>query len=83
MTRSRPAALSAARLLREQRAVGRQREVDVGSSREHRDQALEVAAQQRLAAGQPDLLDAEADEDAREARDLLEREDRARAAGTR
>ena len=44
------------------------------TSREHRDQPLEVLAQQRLAAGQPDLLDAEADEHARDARDLLERQ---------
>ena len=33
---------------------------------EHLDEALEVAAQQRLAAGQADLLDAGRDEEARE-----------------
>ena len=54
-----------ARLLREQRAVGRQREVDVAADRgQLLDQALESPAQQRLAAGQPDLADAEADEHA-------------------
>ena len=40
---------------REQRTVGGQREVDVAESREHFDQALDVAAKQRLAAGQPEL----------------------------
>ena len=49
---------------------------------QHRDQLLDVAAQQRLAAGEADLLDAEAEEDAREARDLLEGEQLVRAAGT-
>ena len=34
------------------------------SSRQHRDQALDVPAQQRLAAGEADLRDAVADEDA-------------------
>ena len=42
---------------------------------ELRDQALEVAAHERLAAGDPELLDAERDEDARDARDLLEGEE--------
>ena len=42
--------------------------------REHRDEPLEVAAEQRLAAGEPHLLDAERDERARDALDLLERE---------
>ena len=37
-----------------------------------RDQALEVAAQQRLAAGETDLLDSDPDELAREPLDLLE-----------
>ena len=43
---------------------------------EHLDQAVQVAAHQRLAAGEADLLHAQADEDAREPRDLLEAEDR-------
>ena len=44
------------------------------------DQPLELAPQQRLAAGQADLLDAERREDRRDARDLLEREQLRRAA---
>ena len=42
---------------------------------ELRDQELEVAAQQRLAARDPELLHAELDEDARDALDLLERQE--------
>ena len=38
------------------------------------DQPLEVATDERLAAGDPDLADAAGDEDARDARDLLERQ---------
>ncbi len=64
----------AARLLREQRAVGRQRDVGDAGFREHRDQPLDVPAQQRLAAGEPDLRHAARDEQLRDARDLLERQ---------
>ena len=39
---------------------------------EHRDQPLEVAADQRLAAGQPELVDAEPDGRARDPGDLVE-----------
>ena len=45
------------------------------SLREHFDQALDVAAKQRLAARQPELRHALVDEDPGEARDLLEREE--------
>ena len=40
--------------------------------RQHLDQSVQVLAQQRLAAGQADLLDAVGDERARQPRDLLE-----------
>ena len=83
MTRCSPASRSARALLREQRAVRGEREIEAAEPREHLDQALEVLAQQRLAAGQADLLDAVLLEDPREARDLLEAEHLARAAGTR
>ena len=46
-----------------------------GDLRQHLDEALDVAADERLAAGQPDLLDAQAGEDPREAGDLLERQE--------
>src|SRR5262249_6262418 len=57
----------------EQEAVRREREIAQALDPcEHADQARQVVAQERLAAGDPQLLDAEADEDPREARDLLE-----------
>ena len=60
-------------LRRQQRAVGGHGDVvEAVDAGEHLDQLLEVAAQQGLAAGQAHLLDAEADEQTREARDLLE-----------
>jgi hypothetical protein len=70
------------RLLDQQRAIGGQREVErfaVGASQlgQHAHQHLEVAPQQRLAAGQADLLDAVRGEHARQAGDLLEAEQRA------
>jgi hypothetical protein len=46
----------------------------VGSSRSIADQVFEVLAQQRLAAGQADFLDAVGDEQPRHARDFLERQ---------
>ena len=59
MTRSRPASASARGVAREQQAVGGQRQVlDAGIRGEHLDEALEVAPQQRLAARQPDPVDA-------------------------
>ena len=74
MTRLSPAAASACGLLRQQRAVRRQRQVEAVDRGQPLDQPLEVAAQQRLAAGDPDLLDAELDEGAGEPLDLLERQ---------
>ena len=59
------------RLLWEQRAVGRQRQVDAELC-ELLDQTLDVAAHERLATGDPDLADAAVDEDPRDACDLLE-----------
>ena len=47
-------------LIGEQNAVGREREVgEAGLPGEHADQARQLAAQQRLAAGEADLVDAE------------------------
>ena len=48
----------------------------VRSSAQHADQHLEVLAQQRLAAGQPDLAHAVRDEQRGDARDLLEGQQR-------
>ena len=59
----------------EERAVGGQCHFHV-QLRQHLHQAIQVAPHQRLAAGEADLLHAEADEHAREPRDLLEAEDR-------
>ena len=58
------------RLLRQERAVRRQRQLDV-ERREHLDQPLDVPAHERLAAGDAELAHAVRDERAREARDLL------------
>ena len=64
------------RLLREERRVRRQRDVEVvAERRQPGDQELEVAAQQRLAARDAQLLHAEVDEDARDPLDLLEGEE--------
>ena len=64
------------RLLRQERCVRRQRDVEVvAERRELRDQHLEVAPEERLAAGDAELLHAELDEHARDALDLLEREE--------
>src|SRR5690606_5190680 len=64
------------RLPPEERAGGGEREVEPADRRQLLDQRLEIAPHQRLAAGEPDLPDAELVEDAREALDLLEREER-------
>ena len=49
-------------LLREEKAVGGHRQVrDAGNARDARDQIFDIVAQERFAAGQPDLLDAQAD----------------------
>src|SRR6185437_11394847 len=69
----KPRIAQRARLFREQRAVRRQREIDVAERRQHLDQTLEMAAQQRLAAGEADLAHAAAHEYRGNARDLLER----------
>jgi hypothetical protein len=63
-------------LPREQRAVRGERDLrrQLG---EQRHQAVELPAHERLAPGQADFAHAEAHEDAREPRDLLEAEDRA------
>ena len=70
------------RLLRQQGSVGGQREVErlaVGRAQfaQHANQDVEVLAQQRLAAGEPELLHAVRNEDAGNARDLFETEQRA------
>ena len=58
------------RLPRQERPVRRQRQVDA-ERREHLDQPLDVAAHERLAAGDAELAHAVRDEGAREALDLL------------
>ena len=67
--------LELGRVLGEPRAVGRERDVlDTLEARERGDDLDDVAPQQRLAAGEPDLLDAELREQARDALDLAGRE---------
>ena len=61
-------------------AVGRQGQVELAAvrpldRRQHRDQVRQVAPDERLAPGDPQLLGAEPDEDAGDPLDLLERED--------
>ena len=64
------------RLRREQDAVGRHRQVANGGARgEPADQIGQVAAQQRLASGQPHLVDAERGEDVDQRLDFLEVQD--------
>ena len=76
VTRRRPASASGCGLLLEQVAVRGEREVRrAGQGGEARDQAGELRAEQRLAAGQAQLAHAQAREDAREPLDLLERQD--------
>src|SRR5262249_5745568 len=71
----RPRVGGAGRLGGEQVAVRREREVaDALDACESRDQRWQVVAQERLAAGDAELLDAERDEDPREPLDLLEGE---------
>ena len=62
------------RLPRQERAVGRQRQVDVSERCQLLDEHRQIAPDERLAARDADLLDAAADEDARDALDLLERQ---------
>ena len=66
-------------LSRQQHAVGGQRDFHrfpqrCAQFREHRDQLFEVAAQQRLAPGQPDLPHAQRNENLGQPGDLLETE---------
>ena len=70
-----PGLLERRRVLGETRAVGRDRQV-VGAVqlREPRDDLDDVAPQQRLAARQPQLLDAELEEHAGDALDLARRQ---------
>ena len=74
MTRESPASASASAYAREERTVRRQREVEVSEPREQRDQAVEFAADERLAARDAELLHAVRDESPRDPLDLLERE---------
>ena len=74
MTRVRPAAARLVCLPREQRAVRRQREIDVAERRELAHEHRQVAAHEGLAAGDADLLDASFDEDTSDPLDLLERQ---------
>ena len=61
-------------LPREQRAVRREREIDVAERRELAHEHRQVAAHEGLAAGDADLLDASFDEDTCDPLDLLERQ---------
>ena len=87
VTRCSPAVGQRAGQRPQRGAVGRQGQVElaaVGSPerRQHRDQVGQVAADERLAAGDPQLLDAERDErpgrplDLLEAQDLVARQER-------
>ncbi len=60
------------RLLLQQRTVGRQRDLESGDRRKLLDQPVDAMPQQRLAAGQADLLHAACGEDTGDARDLFE-----------
>src|SRR5207245_4694925 len=62
-------------LLCEQRAIRREREVEVSEAPELLDETLEVTPDQRLAAGETNLADAEGDEYANETLELLEGQD--------
>ena len=76
MIRESPASASACAFCGEKCRVRRQRDVEVVAERcQSGDQELEIAAQERLAARDPQLLHAEVDEDARDPLDLLEREE--------
>ena len=73
MTRMSPFALSSRGVLREQDAVGREREIlDAVDSGQLADEVREPAAQQRLTARQPQLRHAERGGKPREPRDFLE-----------
>ena len=54
-----PGVAECLRLAREERRVRRQRQVEPVDRREALDEALDLPAQERLAPGEPDLLDAE------------------------
>ena len=74
--RSRPASRRGRALGREESAVGGEGEVlEALEGGQLLDQAGEVAADEGFAPGDADLLDAVRDEEAREAHDLLVRED--------
>ena len=62
------------RLLRQQRGVGRQRQVEPASAASIAIRLLDADAQQRLAAGEAELRDADLDRCGSEPRDLLEGE---------
>jgi hypothetical protein len=66
--------LECLRALRQQGAVGRQRGFDARNRRQQRDQLLGIPAQQRFAAGEPDLLNAVRCEEAHQPGDFLERQ---------
>ena len=60
MTRCRPARLQVGRRVGEQHAVGRERQVAQPRPRGQRgDESRQIAAEQRLAAGEPEAIDAE------------------------
>ena len=69
--------LETARLFGERRAVGGQRQIQIGNFRQHADELLDVAADQRLTTSQANFLDAMARECSRQPRDFLERQESA------
>ena len=64
----------ASRFLRQQRAVGGQRQIKVADRGQHLDQPFDVPAQQRFAAGKADFRYALIDEDSCNARYFFERQ---------
>src|SRR5581483_4156274 len=64
-----------ARLPGEERAVGGQGKIEVRELSQHRHQQMQIAAHERLAAGESNLLNAMPCEDPSETRDLLEGQD--------
>ena len=71
MIRSQPGVLQRPGLARKQRSVRRQGQLGIELG-EHRDQVLDVPPDQRLTAGEADLVDAERDGRAGNPRDLVE-----------
>ena len=73
MIRCKPGVFERVNVIGEQDTVGRQREiVDAAFRRQQAHESGKVPPQQRLAAGEPHLVDAERDEDVDQRTDFLE-----------